>query len=61
MANLATDTVGVIIKDLIARIKEIQQAKQDAYTTGDYRSYEAQEYELIRWKIKLEKFKKSLQ
>jgi len=54
------ELVGKIIKDVILRIKEVQEDFRTAYTQEDAYHFKSIEGELIDWKIKLEKCKKSL-
>jgi len=56
----ARAAIKVVINETIARIKEAQQERKDAYTSEDAHIATAIEREMISVKIRLESLRKSL-
>ena len=58
--EIQRELLNTLVKKVEKRIKEVQQEKNDAYSQEDVWIKEGIEYELINWKISLEKWRKKL-
>lgn len=58
--SIQRDLLNKLIKQVIVRIKEVQQEVKDCYSQEDVWIKEGIENELIDWKMTLEKWRKKL-